>query len=571
MRFSKSKEKTTVTIGVYRDQLYSVYAGEILENIGKYSIFAGKTVNFCEYNYIGDMQDDLTVGKVDFIVLPCRDNRNNVNAHLLEIINSMINRRVVEAGTFYLRVNYSDSKNFSGSPNLVPDTLDGLFGKVEMNFAKDGAHSTDVDFKIFGRSEYKPSNLYKILIACFANGILNKILSFGLLAIPIILIVIAPFMGGGAEQLVTAISAIAVAFLQFTVNLLGLDVKAKQCLIKGYWLYYSFEDGSADNGFVPKGFKTRLLEVDADGESIAISCKFEADDTIFFHTTATAFEYKSSTKIGSGFYEYSANAKNNKGKRAEGVCRFRGEAKNNLPFITMDGWFSSRGTGITGRVKYVRLSKAEYDRLKLSTNMYSDGGAQTVVKFGVYGDVCSNTELAGRTYIEGAEELVGKQVELCYYETLEEMYNDFKELKLNYAIVPEKNRGKSIERNNVFIKNKIRELTSFDMDINYVVASKLADFIIDENTVFLGHPQSLIQCAPYLKGRKTAESSSSSRAAREVKYSHNPSTHVAICNRSAMLKFGLYPVKDVAGDDLNPFTSQERNYTHFAVYRNKKK
>ncbi len=588
MRIKKLTEQKPIQIGVYKDALYENYHVTIEDYVRNYPIFRGKAVQVTFFDYIGELQDKFHAGELDYMVMSCRDNRNNVSAHLLETINSMINRRVVEAGTFHIKAFYSDKKDFRKSPRLLPDTLDDKFGKMQINFVaepkevlsddavtdenvNDKVFSTDVDFKIFGKSEYKPSSLYKVLIACFANGVLNKFLSFCLLAIPIILIVIAPFMASESEQLVTAISAIAVAFVQFTVNVLSLDVKAKQCLIKGYWLYYSFEDGAADGSFVPNGFKTRLLEIDGNNDGISISCKFEADDTLFFHTTSTAFEYNSNTKIGSGFYEYSANAKNNKGKRAEGVCRFRGEAKNNLPFITMDGWFSSRGTQITGRVKYVRLSKKEYERLKHSSILSDNVGAQSVVKFGVYGDVCSNTELAAKEYISKNAELQSKEIELCYYESVEDMYNDFSELKLHYAIIPESNRNKKIERNSAFIKNNVEQLAGFDMEIHYVLASAKADFVEDENTLYFGHPQSLEQCREYLLGKKTHESLSSSRAAREVKYAYNPNFALAICNRQAMEHFGLYPIKDENGAEKDPYTNAVLNTTHFTVYRNKKK
>ena len=126
------------------------------------------------------------------------------------------------------------------------------------------------------------------------------------------------------------------------------------------------------------------------------------------------------------FYYYSSNKQ---ARRAEGTCRFEGIAPKNKPIMMMDGWFFSRGTSLTGTVKFFRVSKEDFLLLQQSVGNASIKKDETKIVVGVYGAPFSNTDLAYKTHLikelSHVEHLENKHLVPHYFHTLEEMKSNY--------------------------------------------------------------------------------------------------------------------------------------------------
>ena len=71
----------------------------------------------------------------------------------------------------------------------------------------------------------------------------------------------------------------------------------------------------------------------------------------------------------------------------------------NMPIMMMDGWFFSRGTSLTGTVKFFRVSKEDFLMVQQSVGNASIKKDETKVVVGVYGAPYSNTDLAYKTHL----------------------------------------------------------------------------------------------------------------------------------------------------------------------------
>ncbi len=444
------------------------------------------------------------------------------------------------------------------------------FGQSEYQFSSDGKINEYLEYKIFQKSTYHPSFFDRAFIFLFADGLLSKILGSLLVIGAFAFIILGFVVEKDILDKITLWVSLSTACFQFIIYILDLKEKARMRLIRGYWIYYSFEERKSASSFVPKGFKTRIMKIDQFDDEMNISCKVEGEDNIFFSTNNVNFEYSPRTRMGKGFYEYVTNVRNNMGKRAEGVCRYQGKREKNSPFTSMDGWFSSRGTEITGRVKYVRVTKEEYETLQKSNGYYANQFENDhLFLVGVYGDECSNTDLVAKNYVQGHLDNMQKEVSYVYFETIQSMFDSFKNHKIDIAVVPERNRGKAIIGHQMFVE----KFTSFKVDeihfhVKYLLASAKENYRLNENTIFIGHQQSIEQCASFIQNRQTVRMSSSSHAARELKFFAHPERYVAICNEDAQRYYHLYPVKDEEGKVIDPYIDSIENITIFSIYRN---
>ncbi len=536
-------------------------------------LFENKRCKFVKCQYATDLKDGLERKKFDYIISPCRSSENEVSPIMLDIISSMVNRSCVEIGTFYLKQKYSKKIRRIQNAEFTDKDVKETFDRSEYEFCVDGSEEDYFDYKIFHRSAYKVGFFQRLFTLLFANAVLSKVSVALLIVVPLVLVLLGNTIGEQAEFIITTAVTFVVGLFQFINYLLNINNKAKVNLFKGYWLYYSFEERKDGSSFVPKGFKTRILKIEENDGQLNISCKMSGEDNLFFNTTNTAFEFNTKNKVGSGFYEYVTNTRNNKGKRAEGICRFRGESEGYAPILTMDGWFSSRGTEINGRVKYVRISKEEYELLSKSNNFYANQFKKSnSLEVGVYGDEGSNTEEASKRWLETSkhpllEGLTPSDIIFCYYESLEMMHKDLLSGKIDICFVPEINRNIPIKSNQMFNKDKgLKRIDLFDMEIKYVLGSTKNNFKLKEDTLFISHPESIKQCAKFINHRPTSVESSSSRAARELKYFSNGRNVVAIINENALNFYHLYPVLDEEGKMINPYIEEEINITKFAVY-----
>ena len=243
----------------------------------------------------------------------------------------------------------------------------------------------------------------------------------------------------------------------------------------------------------------------------------------------------------------------------------------------MDGWFSSRGTEITGKVKYVRVSKSTYNLLKQSNGYYSNQFANDkILNVGVYGDEWSNTDVVAKEYFDNNK--TNRELVYIYFDSIDNMYQYYQAKKLDIVFVPENNRNKKINTHTIFednVPNKYK-LEKQRKEIKYVLGSIKSHFQLNDETIFISHEQALQQCSQYINNRCVVKSTSSSHAARELKYFMNSNNAVAICNNKARKYYNLFLVKNNDGSIIDPYiktntksfvsNAQTKNITIFGIY-----
>jgi len=535
----------------------------ILKSIKDHHLFTESEIELLKYDNNVQLKRMLKYGKITHAVVPSRDLDNNLSPVIVDMLNSLDSNNIIEIGTFF-----ADSHDILEiDSNSVPATSLGT-----------------VEYKIFKKSEYRTSIGTYMSIQFFANSVFQKVL----LAITVILALFTiavsvldlfqiQLFPGAIPERVSALITAGLLIMQAIFAAFKLETKARKKLITGYWVYYSFEEDAATKNYVPKGgLRTRLLTIsDEDGE-LNFRCRFSGEDGIFFATSKVTFDYNYRSRIGSGFYDYTTNTLNNNKKRAEGLCYFRGEWNRGKPFTSMDGWFSSRGTSINGMVKYIRISKEEYDILMDSSSEYArQFEKERVILVGVYGDPYSNTHLAAIDASTAILKEFPDQDTIIYYfmSSVRQMKEYLQSMKIDVAVVPLYNRGRVIEEHNVFVeRNKKSEWKPFKIDkheIKYVLASTKKEFVITKDTIFIGHPQSINQCKAFLKGHTTELKISSSTAAKELFEAKTDDNRVAICNKSACDYYGLFPIRNDSGDIINPYVGVQPNITTFYFYKKK--
>lgn len=539
---------------------------EVKKQLSQHILFSKKEINIIKKEYASELKDGLENGEFEYVIVPCRNEKNEINVVMMDMVSSMVSRGYIEIGSYYVKQAFHEKKKHIQDDEFVDHDPIYTYNQSQYAFSSNGKITEYFEYKIFKRSTYHSTFFERLFIFLFADGLLSKILAFILVIAAFVFILLGFALGKEILDQISLWISLSAACFQFVIYILDLKEKARMRLISGYWIYYSFEERKSSS-FVPKGFKTRIMEINHFNSELSMTCKIEGEDSIFFSTSDLTFSYNPHTRVGKGFYEYITNIRNNAGKRAEGVCRYQGKREKNEPFFSMDGWFSSRGTEITGRVKYIRVSKEEYNLLQKSNGYYANQFHQdSLLNIGIYGDECSNTDIVAKKYIQHLE----KEKEICYvyFDHIDRMHEDFQHRKIDIAIVPEKNRGKLIKSNQCFAQNESSfKVEEVEEEVQYILVSSKKNYHISKETIFIGHPQSLEQCASFIKNHKKLIMSSSSRAARELKYFANPENYVAICNETARKYYHLYPVKDKNGNLINPYKEKMKNITTFSIYR----
>ena len=559
-----------VKAGVFKLQLNEEQQ-QIIKNDDQ---FLNKNVTLVFYKDLSKMMQDLHNHVIEYIIMPSRVvNTNEVFDACIELVLRLNLEKVNEINTCSLDVNYVPCNIYQNQSSINdPNLL--RFGK--RGFIPSSEGTTKIEFKMFKNNTYKTNLLTKIYIFLFANkysqifSLIINIVSVLLLVIAFAFTVIPSLQGILPMEFTILADSIPLLMIvgQVLVKIFDVDEKAKRKMITGYWVYYSFEDEYSDGNYVPKGFTTRLFHITNIGGNLSLSCKFSGSDTLFFSSENNSFDYNFSTRIASGIYSYTTNMINSKGKRADGVCKYQGRSNKGDVLTYMDGWFTGRGTGIRGRVKYFRISEKDYRTLEKAYASPSQlTFKNTTCIVGIYGDVKSNTDLAfDKLYNENP---IFKDVEILkkYYSLLSDMERDFKSHSIDFAIVPTSNRGKKINENQIlFDYESANVVTTLDNKITYALGSRIKDYKLDKNTVFYSHRQSLKQCKEFIDSISglTKEATSTSHAAKHISLNYTDDNVVCISNHESIEFYNLYKVRDV--DVINPYINKEENVTTFTLF-----
>lgn len=511
--------------------------------------------------------------KVDYLVVPSRNKNDDINVVLIQLISELNTLGLIEIGNIDGSISFNSKKSSIDPLNLDIElcSFDNKYGVHTIYNEDENGESESIEYKIFKRNTYKVRLWDKIQIMLFANNtfrlVINILSVLSTIALFIILILL-----DNVDDIIEVVMTAFTLMLQLLLGLTKSAESAERKLITGYWIYYSFIDSSTTIGVTPRGFKTRLVEISNEEGELSFKCFFEGEDTLFFSTKQIAFNYDNNTRIGSGFYTYATNISNKQAKRAEGTCRFEGIASDNKPIMMMDGWFFSRGTSLTGTVKFFRVSKEDFLSLQQSIGNASLNNDDNKVVIGVFGPEYSNTDLAYKTYLNHeliqVEHLENKHLIPHYFHSLEEMKRALDSRIIDYAIVPLINRGKLIAKNNLFSNSdKYLPVCDEEMEIKYVLAANDENLVLDNNTIFYGHIESLKQCREFIKDNPTLEVSSSSYGALKL-VNEEKKNAVCIINKQAAFEYGLHIVKN-NGIEIDPYVEAEVNKTTFVVYKNK--
>lgn len=553
---------------------------DLQKRLMAHPLFIDKEIEVIKYKEMLTMKHDLDKKQIQYMVLPSRTKRNEISKGLLNIINEIKTMQITEIGMLNGVVSYDSISHF-GSNEYIGSKEDhecytSKDGAVIFNKNKksSGCAEEFLEYRIFKSNTYKPSLKQRINIFLIVNKKLRMMLSIISVLATATLFGLLIFNSGGGSEIIEAVVAGVTIILQIVLAMTKSEESAKRKLITGYWLYYSFEEVKEGDSFVPRGFKTRLMEISNIDNELCIKCHFEGEDAVFFSTRNVAFDYDYSTHIGGGFYQYTSNVRNNQGNRAEGTCRFEGECYNNMPILSMDGWFSGRGTKLTGTVKFVRISKDDFENLKKSTVYYdSEIIADNKIDIGVYGLQCSNTEEALNDKLEELikkENLDSDNIIRHYYSSVSEMKSALARRYLDYIIVPMSNRGKLISNHDIFSEDEFEKIMTIDKEIKYCLGTRSKRFKLNNETSFYGHVESLRQCSSFIGEREKYQMSSSSYAASQMAGGALEPNSVCLCNIESIRHYGLYEVKDENGCVIDPYIDDIKNITSFAIYKYKR-
>lgn len=537
--------------------------------------FINENVSFIYYKDLSKMMHDLHVHKIEYVIMPSRVvSTNEVFDACIELVLRLNLEKVIEINSCTLEVGYAPIDIYQNQSSLIdPELL--RFGK--RGFIPSEDKSTKIELKVFKNNSYKTNLLTRIFIFLFANkyskigSLIINVISVALLVVAFLFTVIPSLQGLLPMGFTIVADSIPLLMIvgQVFIKIFDVDEKAKRTMITGYWVYYSFEDEYSDGNYVPKGFTTRLFQITNIGGNLTLSCKFSGSDTLFFSSENNSFEYNYSTRIASGIYSYTSNMINSKGKRADGVCKYQGRSEKGDVMTYMDGWFTGRGTGIRGRVKYFRISEKDFrilEKAYASPSQLTFKNTTSIV--GIYGDVKSNTDLAFDKLSKINPVLEGVDILKKYYSSIDEMVRDFKSHQIDFALIPTSNRGNLIAENQkMFECENASIIDTIDMKINYALGSRIKDYKLDENTVFYSHRQSIKQCKEYIDSISglSKECSSTSHAAKHVSLNYTDDNVVCISNHESIEFYNLYKVKDV--DIINPYIGDKENVTSFTFFK----
>ena len=519
-------------------------------------------------------------GELDYLLLPSRTIDNHANLDFLGLISRLSIDNLVEIGLFTVQL--------SGLARFVKRKYEGSRYKNRLHDKEDGpvlsflsGEGDDVkeaiEFRLFKRNDYRRSPYMRIknffgthLTASFLIRFLSALVSVAITAL-LFLSTFLHILPEANEDVVSAIGTALVVIMNLVLGMAGFDEGNKNSLITGKWIYYSFEEQKDGLSYVPRGLRLRVVDISYSHKELSLNCHFVGEDILFFSADSFVFGYDPKDRVGKGFYHYSSNVSNNSGKRAEGNCQFVGRVTKN-GIVTMDGWFFSRGTKLTGRVRFYRLSEKDVELLDKSRSFYSIKKPASKV-FGIFGYPESNTDLAFRLLQKEEREkgnaLGFSDCKKVYFDDFLTMSQYLREGYIDYCLVPVSNRGKPLPSSAAFAW--LSPVRGLEKRIFYCLASNrpLTKAMIDSpDTVFVSKKEALDQCAAFLKGRKTREVGSTSEAAQALSEANVDSSllEVAICNAGAAIQYGLHWYKE-QGKVFNPSDDGMGNATLFNLYK----
>lgn len=551
---------------------------DLTVQIENHGLFQGKQVNITQEKDFQTLLSKFRTGKLDYIIVPVRNLDNQINSVFLDLLSRLTIDNLIEIGSFSKPISY-ESKLITTSKSLEGLNLNSTFTEkddvITYLFGDNECHADTIEYRIFKKNTYKPSFKTRFRIWTIHNDHLRKILSVLSILLTIVLIAFATlsacnvFDMNGNEAFVELGVTFAIFVSNFIMFMARSEENAKRELVTGKWIYYSFEEKETNRGFVPKGFRTRIVDITNDNGNLALNCRFAGEDIIFFSTDTLNFDYYSSERMGKGFYYYNSNLSNAAGRRAEGTCRFEGEAKDGHPIMTMNGWFFSRGTGISGRVRFYRISDEDAKLLDYSSSFYLVKEKRDYTTIGVYGAKCSNTDISFRSHIDdfctkNNIETPKDKILYIYFDTVDEIKRYLEKGFIDYAVVPVKNKGIDLKDPKIFESTNF--IYEFENEIRYVLAA-LDEEIDIEKSIYFSHKEALNQCSNFLIGKNSHPVSSTSKAAQNISEGLINPNSIAICNANAAEHYKLKILKTDDGSPIDPCNQETKNVTTFRVFK----
>ena len=559
---------------------------DIEESLKNHLFFQDKTFHIHEESDLFVMLSKLRNEEYDYIIIPSRNEENEINDLFLSLISRIDIEGINEIGMLLGKLHYeTKTMTFDETVNSNVQAMDRFKRGNQLSTyqisqdEKENKEEIQIEYRIFKKNLYETPKNIKFGIWLLKNDRLKHFIEFssGFVVFAMLIFLafrLIPSVNEELEQisiLVELFATITMVLLQLILRIADTEESIKRKMIVGHWIYYSLEETDAKGKFVPKGFRTRLVEISDNGGNLSFKCKFEGEDEIFFATDTLTFDYDISSQMGRGFYYYTSNIVNNDGKRAEGTCRFEGETIKNNQIMTMNGWFFSRGTSLTGKVRYFRITEKDYHDLQSSMSFYKlNIKKDERLIIGVYGCEASNTDVASKDE-EIKQAIFNHHKEVCpleyaFFEDIDALKRALNVHQVDYIIVPSENRGNIIKSHDIFEKEKYENVFSKEMDIYYYLAVEDGNLVLDEHTTFYGHKQSLEQCKKFIKNRPTIEEASSSRAALNMSKGYYQKNAVVLCNEEAIRKYHLTYLKDENDFPINPYLEDVPNRTKFVVY-----
>lgn len=542
-------------------------------------------INLEEQPCLSDGINNLKNKKIDFLIVPARATlTNDVNLLLIDTIKRLNIDHICETYTFIDKsVVLVDSKKSFFSDSCSFGTR--FYKKEENSDYFDVRNKNFIEYKIFKRNDFFEKGLHKksFLRKFYTTTLGDKVPLFFSLLVMALTIAILIFMLVKLNQeyqwaqIITASLPIIPLVFNLIESIFKFREKAIKKLITGYWLYYSFERDFVSGNFVPRGFTTRLLKIENIKNNLQFSCWMQGDDSQFFSTSEVQFEFDKHKSVGSGTYHYTSSFVNQNGLRADGVCSFNGYAEKGYQITSMNGWFSGRGTGIRGVVKYVRISKETFNTIYSNFQPTMPSSYMKFLKAGVFGDEKSNTDVSLDSS-ESINEFLTKnnfKMQRVYYTDVHEMLNDLITRRIDLCVMPWQNTLTDVtlagKKPCELIKNlkqfNIVEKFEYKAPNTYCICSKEEISFIESDARFLSNDNVFRQCSKFLDGKKKTECLSSSTAAKEVSLGITNENCFAICNLDAARFYNLYPYKQY-GEIFNP-SDELDNLTIFKIFFNK--
>ncbi len=575
---------------------------EVIKNkLQMHDLFKDKEVEVATEQDLFSLINGLKKGKYDYIIIPAKNENNEINDMFLSLISRLTSDGINEIGMIIGQMSYHHHSLTSNElGNVTENPIDSFkSGNTTSTYhisdePADNIFTNKIEYRIFKLNNYKTSPFTRFGIWLLKKNHLKKILgwSSGVVAFAMLVFLVLRLIPSIKEKieeisiLVELIATTIIIILQLILRLANTEETIKRKLITGYWIYYSLEETDSNMNFVPKGFRTRLVQISDIDDRLTFKCKFAGDDQIFFATDTLTFEYDQSLQMGRGFYYYTSNIQNNKKRRAEGTCRFEGETTKSNQIMAMNGWFFSRGTLLTGKVLYLRISKNDYEDLQKSLTFYDlNNTRDDHLIIGVYGGIASNTDLAAHDeeIIEKIvadishkdkmfsdllkNKAVNELIEYCYFNNIKDMKRALTNHQIDYALIPTANRGRVIAEHNIFEDEAFTNVFSKSLEIKYVLGTIGDQMKITNDTIFYGHSQSRIQCQSFIKNNTFIETSSSAQAALNMSKGYYGNNSVVICNETALNYYHLRPLLDSNGQRIDPYQDSEKNLTAFTIYR----